>query len=332
LLYWLYSLYYFYFASPAQAFELVDLSHAAPAIIIAHILFVTIAALALLTFPASAFGRISNTSIRQSSHVLMSAKTGDPIVIHWFRKGLRLHDNPGLLHALSEAKGGKIYPVYIVDGNCYQLLKCSVNRAKFLLECVQDLDNSLRERGSRLYVASGDPLTVLPKLWEEWGVTHLTHDADETGEPYATARDEGVREAAKSAGVKMQEFYSETLLPLGDVPGGYVKNCGGNAAGVPATMSSFQSLLNRINKGSIPLPSDAPKKEDFPEMIDEYKDKYLPLTHPCDIEWPRGLSKDEIGPVWNRADADKASNPIVNGGESLALEQLDRTVTKRPDW
>ena len=148
----------------------------------------------------------------------------------------------------------------------------------------------------------------------------------------AVRGDEGVREAAKNHGVKIQQFYSETLLPLGDVPGGYVKNCGGNAAGVPGTMSSFQSLLGRINGGNIPLPLDAPKKDDFPEMADEYKDKYLPLSHPCDIEWPRGLSKDEIGPVWNRADADKDSNAIVKGGESLALQQLEKTVTARPDW
>ena len=264
----------------------------------------------------------------------MSAKTGDPVTIHWFRKGLRLHDNPGLLRSLSLSKGGgKIYPVYIVDGNCYQLRKCSVNRAKFLLECVQDLDNSLRQCGSRLYVASGDPVTVLPQLWEEWGVTHTTWDADETGEPYATCRDEAVRKAAGSADVKVEEFYSETLLPLGNVSGGYVKNCGGNAAGVPGTMSSFQGLLGRINGGNIPLPMDAPTTNDFPEMADENDDKYLPLTHPCDIEWPRGLNRDEIGPVWNRADCDnKSLDPIVKGGETLALARLEQSVTQRPDW
>ena len=263
----------------------------------------------------------------------MSAKTGDSNIIHWFRKGLRLHDNPGLLHALSLAQGGKLYPVYIVDGNCYELLKCSVNRARFLLECVQDLDDSLRARGSRLYVASGDPVTVLPKLWSEWKVTHMTHEADETGEPYATARDKAVREAAESAGVKVKEFYSETLLPLGDVPGGYVKNCGGNAAGVPGTMSSFQGLLGRINRGNVPLPVDAPPRDDFPNMTDNYEDKYMPLVHPCQIEWPRGLGKDEIGPVWNRADCDdKTLSPIARGGETLALARLEESVTKRPDW
>jgi deoxyribodipyrimidine photolyase len=27
-----------------------------------------------------------------------------PVVIHWFRKGLRLHDNPALLNALEKVK------------------------------------------------------------------------------------------------------------------------------------------------------------------------------------------------------------------------------------
>eukprot|EP00804_Cyclotella_cryptica_P016735 CCRYP_002036-RC/>CCRYP_002036-RC protein AED:0.18 eAED:0.18 QI:241/1/1/1/0.4/0.16/6/5079/574 len=258
-----------------------------------------------------------------------------PIVMHWFRKGLRLHDNPALLHALSVAKGqGRIYPVYIVDGNSYQLMKCSVMRARFLLECIQDLDENLRSRGSRLYVASGDPVEVLPRLWSEWGVTHLTYEADESGEPYATARDGAVREAARKAGVEMQEFYSETLLPLGNVPGGYVRNCGGAVEGVPCTMSSFQSLLGRINGGNIPMPLEAPTKDDFPQQNDDgYEKKFLPLNHPCDIEWPRGYKKDEIGPVWNRKDcSDSALNPIAKGGESYALQRLELSVTRRPDW
>ena len=63
-------------------------------------------------------------------------------------------------------------------------------RANFLLECLRDLDNSLKERGSRLYVTSGDPTKVLPQLWNQWYITHMTHEADETGEPYAQNRDE----------------------------------------------------------------------------------------------------------------------------------------------
>ena len=279
-----------------------------------------------------------------SSTMSATKSAGDEktVAMHWFRKGLRLHDNPGLLHSLSLVNGtnqrGQIYPVYIVDPNCYQLLKCSVLRAKFLLECVQDLDNSLRECGSRLYVATGDPVEILPQLWKEWGVTHMTNEADETGEPYALKRDEAVQKAAKDLGVQVMEFQSETLRPLGNVPGGYVANVGGLASNVPATMSAFQTLISRIDRGNVPAPLDAPTAKDFPSQkqqstTDNDKDKYLPLEHAWDIPWPRGLNRDEIGPVWDRKDCmDKTLTPIVKGGETLALQQLQKTVTARPDY
>jgi hypothetical protein len=279
--------------------------------------------------------------IRQHSFIMSASKSNDAtIAMHWFRKGLRLHDNAGLLHALSlAAKGGnntdgKIYPVYIVDPNCYQLLKCSVNRAKFLLECVRDLDNSLRARGSRLYVATGDPIEVLPKLWSEWGVTHMTHDADETGEPYAVERDGAIQKVAKQIGVEMLAFQSETLRPLGNFPGGYIANLGGLASNAPSTMTSFQQLLSRIDRGNIPAPLVAPTTGDFPShSATTADDKYLPLEHPWEIPWPRGYTRDEIGPVWDRKDCLNASlRPIVSGGETIALQRLEQVVSARPDW
>jgi hypothetical protein len=204
---------------------------------------------------------------------------------------------------------------------------------------VKDLDDSLRSRGSRLYVAMGDPVEALPRLWDEWKVTHLTHEADETGEPYATKRDCAIRVAASDAGVEVLEFRSETLLPLGNVPGGYVANVGGLANNVPSTMSSFQQLLSRIDRGSIPMPLDAPDANDFPTTDGrhyddaDYDDKYLPLKHPWDIPWPRGHDRDEIGPVWNREDcSDSSFKPIAKGGETIALRRLQLTVTARPDW
>jgi deoxyribodipyrimidine photolyase len=274
-----------------------------------------------------------------------ASKSNDDAIVamHWFRKGLRLHDNTGLVHSLSLAKGnsndagkeGTIYPVYIVDPNCYQLLKCSVNRARFLLECVQDLDTSLKERGSRLYVAIGDPVEILPNLWSKWGVTHMTCDADETGEPYAVERDVAVTKAAVIEGVEVIEFQSETLRPIGNVPGGYVANLGGLASNAPITLSSFQQLLSRIDRGSIPAPLAAPTKADFPHHSNPNADddKYIPLEHPWDIPWPRGYTRDEIGPIWTRKDClNDSLHPIVPGGESNALQRLEQVVTARPDW
>ena len=45
------------------------------------------------------------------------------------------------------------------------------------------------------------------------------------------------------------------------------------------------------------------------------------------------MSRDEIGPVWNKKDCmDKTLQPVVKGGETLALQQLQKTVSARPDW
>ena len=59
-----------------------------------------------------------------------------------------------------------------------------VLRYNFLLQSLEDLDRSLRQLGSRLFVAQGRPEDVLPGLWKKWAVTRLCFEADT--EPYAS--------------------------------------------------------------------------------------------------------------------------------------------------
>lgn len=40
---------------------------------------------------------------------------------------------------------------------------------RFLLQCLEDLDSSLRKIDSRLYVLRGQPNDVFPKIFDEWG-------------------------------------------------------------------------------------------------------------------------------------------------------------------
>ena len=66
-------------------------------------------------------------------------------------------------------------------------------RTQFLLECLADLDESLRERGSRLVVRRGRPEQVIPQLARDTGATavHLSADVG----PFARARDARVESA-----------------------------------------------------------------------------------------------------------------------------------------
>ena len=54
-------------------------------------------------------------TVSQCPVICMKMVTGS--VIHWFRKGLRLHDNPALLAAVERAAkdGLLVRPVFILD-------------------------------------------------------------------------------------------------------------------------------------------------------------------------------------------------------------------------
>lgn len=245
---------------------------------------------------------------------------GPVVSMHWFRKGLRLHDNPALLTASQKVNATKFYPVYVMDGDSYQLKHCTALRANFLVECLQDLDANLRKGGSRLYVGSGDPVEVLPKLWKQWGVTHLTFEEDETGEPYAKARDEKVLEEARKFGIEVHSFASETIHPLCK----YVESAGGS---VPITMGGFQTLFGRMEK--VAKPQGAPEK--YPPSDDVDSTTMLPPKKPTDLPWPRHIPKKDVTPIWGPKDC-KNLKPIVRGGETHALQQLKKKVTERPNY
>lgn len=67
--------------------------------------------------------------------------------IYWFRKGLRLHDNPALIAALRDCK--EFYPVFILDPYLYHNTRVGNNRGRFLIGALKDLDCSLRNLNSR---------------------------------------------------------------------------------------------------------------------------------------------------------------------------------------
>ena len=92
-------------------------------------------------------------------------------VIVWFRNDLRVHDNPVLSAAAARggAEGSTVVPVYCFDPRTFGETpwgspKTGGYRARFLLESVAELRRNLRELGSDLLVAYGEPEQVLPSM------------------------------------------------------------------------------------------------------------------------------------------------------------------------
>lgn len=92
-------------------------------------------------------------------------------VIVWFRQDLRLHDNEALADALRTSE--EVIPVYVFDERVfngqtkYGFPKTGPHRAKFIIESITDLRNSLKAIGSNLIVRIGKPEEALFELAQE---------------------------------------------------------------------------------------------------------------------------------------------------------------------
>ncbi|EGD83498.1 DNA photolyase [Salpingoeca rosetta] len=234
--------------------------------------------------------------------------SGGAVSIHWFRKGLRLHDNAALLAALKGAK--QVYPVFVLDPHFAKPEFVGVVRYNFLLESLRDLDKSLRTLGSRLYVLKGKPLQALEEKFKEWEVTRLTFERDT--EPYAKLRDTQARELAEKHGIEVITTVGHTLHD----PEQYIAKAGG-ADKIPLTYSSFGTLFRRL--GKVPAALSAPTKEDFPQSSTLVRTDALD-DHRFDVP-----SLKDMGYEWN----DDEHEVRFPGGETEALERMRRHLQRK---
>ena len=122
----------------------------------------------------------------------------------WFRRDLRLADNPALLAAL--ARCDRIIPLYIAmpdagaDGAASRW---------WLHHSLAALDAALRRRGSALLLRRGPALDVLRECIGAGAVTHLFWNR--VHEPEAIARDSSIKQALHADGINV-ESSNATLL------------------------------------------------------------------------------------------------------------------------
>jgi cryptochrome len=102
--------------------------------------------------------------------------------------------------------------VFVLDPWFVQNANVGVNRWRFLVECLQNLDDSLKKLGLRLYVVKGKPLEVFERIFKSWKVRKLTFETDI--EPYAKERDEAVKELAAKHKIVVFTSTSHTLYDL----------------------------------------------------------------------------------------------------------------------
>ncbi|MEO6988663.1 MAG: deoxyribodipyrimidine photo-lyase [Aquihabitans sp.] len=128
----------------------------------------------------------------------------------WFRRDLRLEDNPAWSAASSTHR--LVTALYVLDPRLLATA-ASLRRRQHLAD-LHALDGTLQEHGGRLLVRHGDPTSVVPAEVARTGVDGIYWNADVT--PYATRRDQAVTSALDPS-VTVETHWGNLVLPPGSV-------------------------------------------------------------------------------------------------------------------
>ncbi|XP_066156680.1 cryptochrome-1 isoform X1 [Euwallacea fornicatus] len=223
--------------------------------------------------------------------------------VHWFRKGLRLHDNPSLREGLKGASTFRC--VFVLDPWFAGSSNVGINKWRFLLQCLEDLDRSLRRLNSRLFVIRGQPADALPKLFKEWGITALTFEEDP--EPFGRVRDHNITALCKELGITVVQKVSHTLYQLQNI----IDRNGGKA---PLTYHQFLALIACMGSPPHPEPSvnSGFLKGIHTPLSDDHDEKFgVPTLEEL------GFNTEGLNP------------PVWQGGETEALTRLEKHLERK---
>jgi deoxyribodipyrimidine photo-lyase len=160
--------------------------------------------------------------------------------VMWFRRDLRLADNPALAAAL--ANHSDVVPLFVLDP---ALLDVSgMPRRAFLMNALRDLDVSMN---GALVLRSGNPVDEVAAVAQEVGA----HDVFIAGDfaPYGMRRDAAVRTRLESSGCRLHVVGS----PYAVDPGTVTKDDG-------SPYSVFTPFSRRWLECGWNRPIDAPSK------------------------------------------------------------------------
>lgn len=140
---------------------------------------------------------------------MSSSTEARPPIIHWFRKDLRLADNPALAEAAES--GRPVVAVYVLEPADSDPWAPGGAGRWWLHHSLLALNNSLMNLGNRLVLRRGRSRDILPELARETGATAV--HVERLAEPRATELDAEIENLLKPLGVKLRVFGGNLLFP-----------------------------------------------------------------------------------------------------------------------
>ncbi|HQV11419.1 MAG TPA: deoxyribodipyrimidine photo-lyase [Nitrospira sp.] len=133
----------------------------------------------------------------------------------WFRRDLRLHDNPALSAACKECK--EIVPLFVFDEPLLRRHVFGSACVGFMLGCLEDLRGSLAAKGLTLVWRTGEPIDTVLRTAQEGAVDAVYWNRDY--EPSAVARDRTVQQRLAQQGRLVRTFKDHVVFEAEEVRG-----------------------------------------------------------------------------------------------------------------
>ncbi|MGH3425051.1 MAG: cryptochrome/photolyase family protein, partial [Nocardioidaceae bacterium] len=129
--------------------------------------------------------------------------------VMWFRRDLRLDDNPALLAAVSDADGAEVVPLFVLDPALWR--RAGPSRRAYLTAGL----GHLGDRVGGLQLRRGDPVREVVSVARAAGASTV-HVAEDFG-PYGARRDRCVQEALARHGIELVRTGTPYAVPPGQV-------------------------------------------------------------------------------------------------------------------
>lgn len=132
------------------------------------------------------------------------------MTLFWHRNDLRISDNRGLAAA---ADIGDVVPAFVFDPDV--LHYASPPRVAFMLEAIESLRESYRDRGSDIVTRIGDPAEEIRELADNYDASTIVWNKDYSG--LAQERDQSVETVLSEAGYETESYHDRLFHEPGEI-------------------------------------------------------------------------------------------------------------------
>ena len=136
------------------------------------------------------------------------------IVIHWFRRDLRITDNHALSLALNS--GFEVLPLFIFDEDILNQLDDKTDRrVDFIHQSLQNINQELKKYNTSIYSFFGTVNDAFKYLTNEYQIAEVF--CNEDYEPNTIKRDENVKLFLESKNIKFTSIKDQIIFSKNDV-------------------------------------------------------------------------------------------------------------------